>query len=113
MSLGFARASVVQLLAEHTPLPAEHGRCELCNYTRHPCEMFALCNDWLAMDDALGVAPSSPFLQALAELDQWQKLAVARGTILTAYRNGGRPPGRAIDAAEAARDQLHLMGRTP
>lgn len=56
MNLGFARASVVQLLAEHTPLPAEHGRCNLCNYVRHPCTIADFASDWLAMDDALGAA---------------------------------------------------------
>lgn len=53
MSLGFARPGVEQLLAEHTPLPAERGRCNLCNYVRHPCTIADLCSDWLTMDDAL------------------------------------------------------------
>ena len=40
------------------------------------------------------------------ERDLWRKLAEARSGILVAYRIGGRPPGKHIDAARDAERRL-------
>lgn len=40
------------------------------------------------------------------ERDLWQELAEARSGILTAYRVGGRVPGKHIDAARRAERRL-------
>lgn len=40
------------------------------------------------------------------ERDLWRKLAEARSGILVAYRIGGRPPGKHLDAARDAERRL-------
>lgn len=57
------------------------------------------------------MADSNPILTALiTERDAWRKLAQARGSILVAYRIGGRTPGKAIDDARAAEAKLAELG---
>ena len=48
-----------------------------------------------------------------AELAEWKKLAEAQRVILVAHRNKTRTPYKALDAVEAARDQLRKMGKHP
>lgn len=56
------------------------------------------------MDDA------SLIRNLVKERDAWRKLAQARGSILVAYRIGGRTPAKAIDDAVAAEKALTKLG---
>lgn len=46
------RSQVVAILRAHdVSRPNGYGRCEHCNWARHPCDVYLLAVDWLAMDD--------------------------------------------------------------
>ena len=48
------RAQVEAILDQHNAArPSRYGRCEHCNWTRHPCDVYDLAVDWLTMGDAL------------------------------------------------------------
>lgn len=54
----------------------------------------------------LAVAAADEIERLRLERELWRKLAEARSGILVAYRVGGRPPGKHIDAARDAERRL-------
>lgn len=59
-----------------------------------------------AMDNEAEFAAADLIERLHLERDLWRKLAEARSGILVAYRVGGRPPGKHIDAARDAERRL-------
>lgn len=56
MRLAFTRMGVLATRDAHDANKQRNGydRCEICQYTRHPCDVFLLAEDWLTMFDAIG-----------------------------------------------------------
>lgn len=56
LGLIFGLKDMKTLRDEHNPANQDgHGyeRCELCHYTRHPCDTYDLASDWIAMREAI------------------------------------------------------------
>ena len=74
MSLRLTRSHAETLLEDHTPGDKYPGMCPRC-HSRHPCNVYDLAVDWLAMDDTLGMVATV----ATAELAR-QYIEALKGT---------------------------------
>lgn len=55
----FSRSEVESMMKDHDARQQDHGylRCERCHYTRHPCDVFDLCRDWLELEELATEGP--------------------------------------------------------
>jgi hypothetical protein len=78
-------AEVESILTEHDAAEQghEYGRCDLCSFTRHPCDVYVLAWEWLQLRRAVG--------EQTEQVRRWRNRAGHLRRKLTRLRNATRP----------------------